>query len=120
MSSRTDVLLIYPYFHREPGWRKLWLFPPLGLGYLASVLRESGISVSILDGTFMLPEELIKRAQELSPGVVGIYCMVTMRDNALKVARLLEIARISLFLSLEGHSRHQSPGNSLKTLTWWF
>ncbi|KAB2947085.1 MAG: radical SAM protein [Candidatus Methanoperedens sp.] len=89
MSSRTDVLLIYPYFHREPGWRKLWLFPPLGLGYLASVLRESGISVSILDGTFMLPEELIKRAQELSPGVVGIYCMVTMRDNALKVARAL-------------------------------
>lgn len=84
------MLLIYPYFHREPGWRKLWLFPPLGLGYLAGVLRENGMKVRILDGTFMRPEELIKKAEMLSPGVVGIYCMVTMKDNALRIARALK------------------------------
>lgn len=86
MSSKNDVLLIYPYFHREPFWRKLWLFPPLGLGYLAGTLRENGFKVSILDGTFMRPEVLIKRAKGLSPKIAGIYCMVTMRDDSIMLA----------------------------------
>src|SRR3989304_6285885 len=93
MNSGIDVLLIYPYFHHEPFWRKLWLFPPLGLGYLAGTLRENGFSVSILDGTFMRPEALIKRAKELSPKIVGIYCMVTMRDDAIMLARALRNAK---------------------------
>lgn len=84
------MLLIYPYFHKEPAWRKLWLFPPLGLGYLASALRENGVSVRILDGTFMRPEELVREAKMLSPGIVGIYCMVTMRDEAIRIARALK------------------------------
>lgn len=90
MSSKIDVLLIYPYFHREPFWRKLWLFPPLGLGYLAATIRENNVSVSILDGTFMRPEALIKRAKELSPKIAGIYCMVTMRDDAIMLAKALK------------------------------
>lgn len=90
MSSGIDVLLIYPYFHHEPFWRKLWLFPPLGLGYLASTLRENGFSVSILDGTFMRPKELIERAKELSPKIAGIYCMVTMREDAIMLANALK------------------------------
>ena len=87
--SETDVVLIYPYFHREPAWRKLWLFPPIGLGYLASTLLKNGISVKILDGTFMNLEELIRKAKELAPCIAGIYCMVTMRDDAISIARAL-------------------------------
>jgi len=90
MDSKTDVLLIYPYFHREPGYRKLWLFPPLGLGYLAGSLRKNGITVRILDGTFMKREELIRQAKMVSPGIVGIYCMVTMRDEARRIASELK------------------------------
>ncbi|MCZ7358053.1 MAG: radical SAM protein [Candidatus Methanoperedens sp.] len=107
------MLLIYPYSHSEPGWRKLWLFPPLGLGYLASVLRKSGISVRILDGTFMPPEELIKQAQELSPGVVGIYCMVTMRDNALRIARALKNRPDKPLLVAGGPFPTSEPGKFL-------
>ncbi len=84
------MLLIYPYFHDEPAWRKLWLFPPLGLGYLASVLRENGINVKILDCTFMSPEELMTEASKLSPAIVGIYCMVTMKDNAFRIAKVFK------------------------------
>ncbi len=90
MNSKTDVVLIYPYFHHEPAWRKLWLFPPLGLGYLAATLLKNGVSVKILDGTFMSRRELIKRAEDLAPEIVGIYCMVTMREDALHIARALK------------------------------
>ncbi len=89
-NSKTDVVLIYPYFHREPAWRKLWLFPPLGLGYLAAMLLKNGVSVKILDGTFMRRRELIKRVEDLAPEIVGIYCMVTMREDALHIARALK------------------------------
>ncbi|MCE8422965.1 MAG: cobalamin-dependent protein, partial [Candidatus Methanoperedens sp.] len=102
MKSRTDVLLIYPYFHREPLWRKLWLFPPLGLGYLAGTLRKEGVSVKILDGTFMLKEELIKQAIELDPKITGIYCMVTMRDDAIMIAKALRKSRAGQFLVTGG------------------
>jgi anaerobic magnesium-protoporphyrin IX monomethyl ester cyclase len=109
MKSRIDVLLIYPYFHREPVWRKLWLFPPLGLGYLASTLRNKGVNVKILDGTFMRREELIKQAIELAPKVAGIYCMVTMRDDALIIAKTLRKSPIKPFLVAGGPFPTSSP-----------
>lgn len=102
MKSRIDVLLIYPYFHREPAWRKLWLFPPLGLGYLAGTLRNNGVNVKILDGTFMQKEELIKQAVGFAPKIVGIYCMVTMRDDATGIAKDLRKSHARPFLVAGG------------------
>ncbi|MCZ7401571.1 MAG: radical SAM protein [Candidatus Methanoperedens sp.] len=107
---KTDVLLIYPYFHREPGYRKLWLFPPIGLGYLAGILRKNGIKVSILDGTFMKREELIRQAKMLSPGIVGIYCMVTMRDEARRIARELKTLPDKPLLVAGGPLPTSEPG----------
>jgi anaerobic magnesium-protoporphyrin IX monomethyl ester cyclase len=86
----VDVVLIYPYFHREGWWRKLWLFPPLGLGYLAATLRQEGISVALLDGTFTTPEALVEKARSLRPRIIGIYAMVTLREDALRLARSLK------------------------------
>ena len=84
------MLLIYPYFHHAPAWRKLWLFPPIGLGYLASILQKNDFCVKILDGTFTTRQELINQVEELRPKIVGVYCMVTMRDDALKIASALK------------------------------
>ncbi|MBI4344877.1 MAG: B12-binding domain-containing radical SAM protein [Euryarchaeota archaeon] len=84
--SMVDVALVYPYFHREGWWRRLWLFPPLGLGYLAAVLREAGHTVAVLDGTFSSFDVLAERLEELRPRVIGVYCMVTMKDAALALA----------------------------------
>lgn len=51
------VLLVNPPYH---GWFSLFgvKIPPLGLGYLASSLREKGGEVSILDLAVARPEEL--------------------------------------------------------------
>lgn len=84
----TSVLLIYPYFkprHKNSSF----LFPPLGLGYIASSLREAGHEVDILDCTFL--EKDVARSKAVASGaeVIGIYSMESMRDEALRFARLL-------------------------------
>ncbi len=84
----TSVLLIYPYFkprHKNPSF----LFPPLGLGYIASNLRKGGHVVDILDCTFLEKKEARGRAIASKAEVVGIYSMASMRDEALRFARLL-------------------------------
>ncbi|MFQ5924954.1 MAG: B12-binding domain-containing radical SAM protein [Dehalococcoidia bacterium] len=84
----TSVLLIYPYF-RSPHDRSIFRFPPLGLGYVASTLRRAGYDVDILDCTFMDRRYALDEALHASANVVGIYSMVTMREDSLKFARCL-------------------------------
>ena len=84
----TSVLLIYPYF-LPPHDRSIFRFPPLGLGYLAATLRSAGYDVDILDCTFMDRHYALNEALHASADVVGIYSMVTMREDSLKFARCL-------------------------------
>jgi anaerobic magnesium-protoporphyrin IX monomethyl ester cyclase len=84
----TSVLLIYPYF--KPRKKKpSFLFPPLGLGYIASSLLKAGHEVEVLDCTFLEKDEAYGRAVASGADVVGIYSMASMRDEALRFARLL-------------------------------
>ena len=84
----TKVLLIYPYFNPRNN-RSIFRFPPLGLGYIASRLRNEGYDVDILDCTFMMRNEALKRAKEARADVVGIYSMVSMRQDSIKFASYL-------------------------------
>jgi anaerobic magnesium-protoporphyrin IX monomethyl ester cyclase len=84
----TKVLLIYPYFNPRNN-RSIFRFPPLGLGYIASGLRNEGYDVDILDCTFMTRNEALKRAKEARADVVGIYSMVSMRQDSIKFAEYL-------------------------------
>lgn len=83
-----DAVLVYPYF-RPPHDKSIFRFPPLGLGYIASYLRENGVSVEIVDCTFRNEREVISRIRKLNSSVIGIYSMFTMENNSLKLARLL-------------------------------
>ena len=83
-----DVALVYPYF-RPSRDRSPFRFPPLGLGYIASTLRNSGYSVKIIDCTFISENEAIQTLSSLSPRVIGIYSMFSMKHPALRLARLL-------------------------------
>lgn len=84
----TSVLLIYPFF-KPRRKNSSFLFPPLGLGYIASSLRLAGHEVEILDCTFLEEEEARGRAIASGAEVVGIYSMVSMQNEALRFARLL-------------------------------
>lgn len=84
----SSVLLVYPYFD-PPRNRSIFRFPPLGLAYVAAGLREAGHDVSLLDCTFLGREDAYARAAAARADVVGVYSMVTMRDESLEFARRL-------------------------------
>jgi len=88
----ADVVLIYPFVYRESPRRKLWLFPPLGQGHIVAYLRELGHTVRFLDCTFEGLDWAVAQTVKEKPLVVGVYCMVTLQDDALALAQRLKAA----------------------------
>ena len=84
MTDHADVVLIYP--QRAPAKGRHWIMPSLGLAYLAASLRREGISVRQIDHTFMERREVLAEVDRLAPAVVGVYCMITMQDEAFSLA----------------------------------
>ena len=83
--EHVDVVLIYP--QRAPRRGRHWIMPSLGLAYLSSALRNAGYSVRQIDHTFLERDEVLAEVERLKPAVIGIYCMVTMQDEAFSLAR---------------------------------
>ena len=85
----TDVVLVYPYFQPRRD-RSPFRFPPLGLGYIASYLRNHGLSVGLVDCTFMSEDEVKKQVRRLSPSIIGIYSMFSMKKTTIELAHTLK------------------------------
>src|SRR5438477_573866 len=49
-------------------------------------LRRAGYTVRHIDHTFMERGEVLAEIERLKPSVIGIYCMITMQDEALSLA----------------------------------
>jgi anaerobic magnesium-protoporphyrin IX monomethyl ester cyclase len=84
----TDVVLVYPYFNEESD-RSIFRYPPLGLAYLAAILRNAGFSVDLVDCTFLQFERALMRIEGLQPRILGIYSMVTINHHAIAIAQKL-------------------------------
>ncbi len=82
------IVLIKPYFAKNVP-HNVWVFPPLGLGYLATSLRETGKEVKIIDGTFSDPGSVVTDALREKPEIIGISSMVTEKRDAIEVAKAL-------------------------------
>ncbi|MEM2109929.1 MAG: radical SAM protein [Candidatus Odinarchaeota archaeon] len=103
----TDVVLVYPYINVEYD-RSIFRYPPLGLGYLASSIlnKKKDLSVKIVDCTFKTLEKSISEIFRLNPKILGIYSMVTINHNAIRIAR-----------ALRDHVNLMIAGGPLPTLT---
>jgi anaerobic magnesium-protoporphyrin IX monomethyl ester cyclase len=84
MTQTADVVLVYP--QRVPRKGRHWIMPSLGLMYLAASLREAGYTVRHIDHTFLERREVLAEIDRLKPSVIGVYCMITMQDEAFSLA----------------------------------
>ena len=84
----SSVLIVYPFIRRSLD-RSRFRFPPLGPAYVAASIRREGHQVRLLDCTFLSREQALRLALAAGADVVGVYCMATMRDDALWFARQL-------------------------------
>src|SRR5256885_7391610 len=84
MTEHADVVLVYPQRARAQG--RHWIMPSLGLMYLSASLRHAGYAVKHIDHTFLQRRDVLAEIDRLRPSVIGIYCMITMQDEALSLA----------------------------------
>jgi radical SAM superfamily enzyme YgiQ (UPF0313 family) len=86
----ATVTLVYPYFHPQND-TSLFRFPPLGLGYIAAYLRSHGISVEIVDCTFLTQRVALEKIKRSNPKIIGIQSMFSMKNKSLELARHLRM-----------------------------
>jgi anaerobic magnesium-protoporphyrin IX monomethyl ester cyclase len=82
------LLLTHAYFLADDAkeQRIMKPYPPLGLLYLSSHLRNQGFDCDIYDSTFGTREELFRQLEEGPAGVLGLYVNLMTRANALAIA----------------------------------
>lgn len=89
----NDVLLINPPMWSPSAQSSFsGLCPPLGLGYLAAVLLEEGISVEVLDLSIVeCPDKVLKQAFDRgAPRLVGITSLTQNFFHALRLSRQIK------------------------------
>lgn len=82
------VTLVYPYFHPAND-NSIFRFPPLGLGYLAAALQQSGTDVELVDCTFLEFRQAVARIFNSKPKILGFYCMFSMKKTTIELAQAL-------------------------------
>jgi hypothetical protein len=84
-----DLLLTHGYFLYEDA-KELQImkpYPPLGILYICSYLRQKGFEVEVFDSTFSSREQLFKQLQQGPPSVLGIYANLGTRPNVVEIGR---------------------------------
>src|SRR5258708_25404678 len=59
----------------------------VGVMELGGWVRRAGYTVGHIDHAFMERREVLDEIERRRPSVIGIYCMITMQDEALSLAR---------------------------------
>ncbi len=65
------------------------LHPPLGVGYLAAILREKDYSVSVIDGQFLNERQFYQEIGGIESEIVGISVTMAQLTEAVRVARVI-------------------------------
>ncbi len=90
-------------------------YPPLGLLYLAAVLKNEGFEVKVLD---CVPQkisysDLRAEIQNFKPYLVGISTYTTTMADVLLTANLVKEIDSQIFVVLGGHHPHLFPSESI-------
>jgi len=128
-----EILLIDPPFPERP-WDINWLtqFPPKGLMYIASYLKNRGFKVSILDAKqmqFIRPSLLRRSIEEIqqvvkyrignsNPGIIGITSTTISYIPATKIAKAAKEANPKAQVVMGGVHVSFTAKETLKECPW--
>jgi anaerobic magnesium-protoporphyrin IX monomethyl ester cyclase len=84
----VTVTLVYPFFQPQRD-NSIFRFPPLGLGYLASTLRQHGYTVALVDCTFLNRKQAVEQIKRSKPKILGFYSMFSMKKTTMELAKHL-------------------------------
>lgn len=89
---------------------------PIGMTYMAAVLRDNGYEVSILDAEALgySIEETVDAILEMKPDIVGVACKTLWIVSAHKVAKLLKEKAPEIPIVAGGNHVTAIPERSLK------
>ena len=81
----------------RPNYKSHIITPPIGLGYLSSYLKKSGIETKIIDGLKenLSPSRLMRRILKFNPDAVGITCLTAFYQEVVVLARELAKNKIT-------------------------
>ena len=82
-----DVLLTHGYFlYEDPKELQIMKpYPPLGILYICSHLRQKGLRAEVFDSTFSSRSELFELLRKGPPSVLGIYANLMTRPNVVEI-----------------------------------
>ncbi|MBT7040998.1 MAG: B12-binding domain-containing radical SAM protein [Bacteroidetes bacterium] len=82
--NQPDILLVNPHFAEDH-----YANFPLGLLYIASVLRNKGYTVDVFDGTLKKTLANFKnKIEKTCPKIVGITSLITSRSDVMVIAEI--------------------------------
>ena len=85
-----DILLTHGYFlYEDPKELQIMKpYPPLGILYICSHLREKGVKAEVFDSTFSSRQELWDLLKKGPPSVLGVYANLMTRSNVIEILRV--------------------------------
>src|SRR5687768_786774 len=95
-----DILLTHGYFlYEDPHERQVMKpYPPLGLLYISSYLKQQGFNVGVFDTTFRDLFAFETFLQEHQPPVVGLYTNMMTKRRVLQMIRLCKVVNATVIL----------------------
>jgi anaerobic magnesium-protoporphyrin IX monomethyl ester cyclase len=84
-----DILLTHGYFlYEDPKELQIMKpYPPLGILYICSHLRNKGVKAEVFDSTFSSRQDLFKLLKDGPPSIVGVYANLMTRSNVVEILR---------------------------------
>ncbi len=89
-----DILLTHGYFlYEDPKELQIMKpYPPLGILYICSHLREKGLKAEVFDSTFSSRQELWDVLRKGPPSILGVYANLMTRSNVVEILRVAKAA----------------------------
>ncbi len=103
------ITLVYPGFSEDPSG----LQEPLGILYIASMLRKEGHKVSLIDLTFKKDKNVLKKAAK-SSDLIGMSATSLIFENAKQTLKEIKKTNPKVLCFLGGSHATLSPEEALK------